>query len=70
MFTSKILILMLCAGCSTLHSPTPTPQPAPLTVANCPKLVALADDSFAATTDKLFEVAAIYYRCRAAALVP
>jgi hypothetical protein len=37
-------------------------------IASCPKLTPLTDDTFAATADKLVEVAGIYYECRAAAL--
>jgi len=33
-------------------------------------LTPLADDTFAATAEKLVEVAGIYYECRAAALAP
>jgi hypothetical protein len=36
-------------------------------VASCPRLTPLADDTFAATTQKLTEVAGQYYQCRAAA---
>jgi hypothetical protein len=37
-------------------------------VASCPPLQPLADDTFAATTIKLIEVAFQYRKCRAAAL--
>lgn len=44
------------------------PRSSPLVTANCPPLTPLADDTFAATTLKLIEVAGQYQRCRAAAL--
>lgn len=34
----------------------------------CPDLTGLKDDSFGATTLKVFEIAKIYYACREAAL--
>jgi hypothetical protein len=66
-FMLSATILMLFAGCSTTHSQTDYRQ-SPLPVVSCPPLTPLADSTFAATTEKLLEVVAIYYECRAAAL--
>ncbi len=49
------------------RSAQPAPA-APLVVAACPELTALAGDSFGDTTRKLLEVVAMYWQCRAAAL--
>lgn len=43
-------------------------EPDPLVIASCPKLTPLQDSSFGATTQKLLEVVAAYYKCREAAL--
>ena len=57
----------LAAGCST-SAPLSRTGPSPLTVASCPALTPLTDDSFGATARKLVEVAEQYYACRRAAL--
>lgn len=41
--------------------------PSGLVLASCPRLTPLRDDTFAATTEKLVEVASQYYQCRCAA---
>lgn len=41
--------------------------PSPLVTASCPVLTPLSDNTFGAVTDKLVEVTALYYECRAAA---
>jgi hypothetical protein len=60
---------MILQGCSGSMPRSSSPVPSPLLVASCPPLQPLADDSFGATTLKLEEVAAQYWKCRAAALV-
>lgn len=60
-----LLGYVVLSGCPA--SIPPSPGPSPLVVASCPKLTPLRDDTFAATTEKLVEVAGIYYACRAAA---
>ena len=59
-------IALMLTACATSTQPSPTVSP--LTVAMCPALTPLADDTFGATARKLVEVAQTYYRCRAAAL--
>ena len=61
-----LLALTLITGCSA--STKPLLHPDPLVIASCPDLTPLSDKSFGATTEKLVEVAGIYYECRAAAL--
>ena len=63
---SIAIAVTLLTGCAA--SMPPSPGPSPLTVASCPSLTPLADDSFGATAAKLVEVAGQYYQCRAAAL--
>ncbi len=42
-------------------------EPSALVLASCPRLTPLTDDTFAATTSKLAEVASTYHQCRRAA---
>lgn len=65
LITLLAAIAMSACTPSTLRSKA---SPSALVVASCPMLTPLADDTFAATTLKLVEVAGIYYECREAAL--
>jgi len=64
-FLSIAIAGILLAACSSLTPPSRI-EPSPLTVASCPETLGpVRDDSFGATTEKLAEVAGVYYRCRA-----
>lgn len=69
-FIVTTVVLTQTTGCAWLTRHLTPPGPSPLVVASCPKLTPLLDPSFGATTEKLVEVAGIYYECRAAAGVP
>jgi len=60
-----LIAVTLLTGCA--WSTPPSVGPSPLAVASCPRLSPLADDTFAATTEKLVQVAGQYRQCRAAA---
>lgn len=64
-FVIAALALTLC-GCSTAPS-QPKPD-RPLMVASCPPRTTLSDDSFGAWVLKAQELAAMYDKCRTAAL--
>lgn len=60
---------ILTASCSASIPRSQATQPSSLVLATCgPGLAPLTDDTFGATTDKLLEVTARFYACRAAAL--
>ena len=62
-----IAVTMLTACASSI--PPSKIGPSPLVTASCPPTLGpLRDDSFGATTEKLTEVAGVYFRCRCAAL--
>lgn len=62
---SIVIASILVTACCSLMPPSKI-EPSPLTVASCPQTLGpLRDDSFGATTEKLAEVAGVYYRCRA-----
>lgn len=63
-----VVILMLCAGCSTTHLPTDDRRSSLIELACPAQLPQLADDTFGATTEALLASAAVYFECRAAAL--
>lgn len=67
----KNLFMLIAAIALTACAPL-TPRcperPSALTLASCPELSLLHDDSFGATAAKLVEVAGQYHQCRAAAL--
>lgn len=64
---ASVFTLLLFTGCSTTRSQTES-QGKALVVAACPELTELQDESFGATTLKLFEVTKQYHACRKAAL--
>lgn len=66
MSIGAIVTLQACTTVSTKPSQDSGKQA--LVTASCPELTKLTDDSFAATTTKLVEVAGIYHECRQAAL--
>ena len=66
-FIWSVVILALLSGCSTPFLRVKD-RLNPLIEANCPSLTPLVDDTFAATTLKLVEVAGQYNKCREAAL--
>jgi hypothetical protein len=59
-----VFIVLTLGGCSTTSSLAKPPSP--VAIASCPPLTPLTDDTFAATTNKLAEVASIYNECRKA----
>ena len=58
------IALIPLTGCALLTKPFTV---SPLVIASCPRLAPLGDATFGATTEKLVEVAGIYYECRRAA---
>lgn len=66
--TFAMWIAAMLTGCGTLSTRPSADGPSPLVQASCPQLTPLSDDTFAATSLKLIEVAGIYHECRAAAL--
>lgn len=64
------IVATLLTGCASSTRPSSPPKVDPLVKVSCPPLAPLLDDSFGATTSRLADVAATYYRCRAAALTP